>query len=246
MIKYKNYERKYIEQIIIDTIMEYFGPEGYISFDAIVKSVMRSGLRNIREKKYSPEEISIIVRDIAQNSKKIILDGDKCILSDTYKKRIELKNNVVINFILNSKPKIPSPIVASAILLSAPFVVGAIINQSTSNIEEYKQSVIVYNDKEYTVNDLYAVYTPDNVYFCNRKLNQNNDSDNNEVYDYYDIKTGNKICSDNEDGFMIEKFTDLPFREEFSQFNNKMTLDEIENRMLRDYMVYGEERNRRI
>ena len=244
MVKYNNYERKYIEKKIIEEI-EFHGEDYSISTEQIVKALKSGSLGRLDG--ISDGDLDAIVRNVVENSRKVVLDGDKCILNDAYKRKIEKRNNVAIKYIRNHKIQLITTAVAgTAILISAPFVVGAIINQSTSNIEEYKQSVIVYNDKEYTVNDLYAVYTPDNVYFCNRKLNQNNDSDNKEVYDYYDIKTGNKICSDKEDGFMIEKFTDLPFREEFSQFNNKMTLDEIENRMLRDYMVYGEEKNRRI
>ena len=129
--------------------------------------------------------------------------------------------------------------------------------------QKYYNSILVDDDKTYYMGNIYVVYDVDNVYFCTKKIQKVTEKSKtkgkfnvdgsyidihgegeadeyyyrDEIYDYYDIKTGKKICSDHEDGFYIEKLLDFYTVDKMNVKNYKISLDEIENDIDNDYLL---------
>ncbi len=131
---------------------------------------------------------------------------------------------------------------ATVILLSTPVVMlGANIVEN-ERYENCLNSTVVYDDKEYQMGNMYIVYNADNVYFCTRNLEKvtdakvteeagNDDVDayyhRDEIYDYFDVRTGDKICSDHEAGFYIEGLSDFYSVSDMKEKNYQINLDEV-------------------
>lgn len=106
--------------------------------------------------------------------------------------------------------------------------------------EKYISTTIDTKNGNYSICDVYAVYNAESLWFCNRRLVAINEEETvrgisvadyyyrDEIYEYYDLKNGEKICQTHEDGFYIEPLMDLYSEEELMEHNYKLSLDNLE------------------
>ena len=170
-------------------------------------------------------------------------------------KEIQSKYNIAVDSIKDNIDTIAY--VAGGITVLTISIVGMIyfINSADQKFEKYEKSLIVNDDKEYQMKDIYVVYDAYNVYFCNKNINMVTEDDKisgtfirgygkvdeyyyrDEIYSYYDIKTGKEICHDHEEGFYIEKLMDFYNVDQMADKNYKINLSEISNDINNDYLL---------
>ena len=185
-------------------------------------------------------------------------DG-KITYKETLKERLQNKFNIVIDTIKDNIGVIV--VVASAVVFVGGYA-GLIINGINLN-EKYENSIVVDSDKEYSMKDIYVVYSVDEVHFCTRSIHKITEDDKihgkfargygsideyyyrDEIYDYYDIKTGNKICEDHQDGFYIEGLMNFYGNFDMKDRGYKIGIDEITNDIDNDYLLSREPEMRR-
>lgn len=178
-------------------------------------------------------------------------DNDNIVHKQTLKERLQNKFNIAIDSIRDNIGEIA---IAAASIVVVGGMIGLTINGINLN-KKYENSILVDNDKEYSMKDIYVVYTKDEVHFCTRNLHKIHEEEKihgefrrgyggvdeyyyrDEVYDYYDIKTGNKICEDHQDGFYIEKLMDFYGKLDMKGRNYKIGVDEITNDIDNDYLL---------
>lgn len=183
-------------------------------------------------------------------------DGDKLqIVKIPIDYKLKQKYNIAIDTIKDNITGIA--LVAGGIVVVSSMIVGGVYfsNQINEKYDKYKNSIIVDNEKNYKLNDIYVVYSTNNVHFCTRNMNKITENDKvyghfrsgygdineyyyrDEIYDYYDINNGKKICSDHQNGFYIEKLSDFYDVNKMSEKNYKMNLDEIKNDINKEYLL---------
>ena len=182
------------------------------------------------------------------------------------KKKLEEKFNVTINYIkTNNKGNIQDYLVfggvaAFAISVAAVLVVsGYKVRTTNNNIEN---STLKLNsgevEQEYEYKNVYVVYNADDVFFCNRKVVGVNEvtktnsqfirgtgevkeyQTREEVYGYFDIKTGEKICEDHEQGFYIENLSTvykMKNSDEFRKAPESKSYDDVSEEIDADYLL---------
>lgn len=166
--------------------------------------------------------------------------------------QIQSKYNITVNSVKDNIVQIVG--VAGGIIIATVYSVG-FIYFSNSTHQKYENSVIVNEDKEYQMKEIYVVYDTDNVYFCNRDIYKLMEDDKingtfvsgygkvdeyyyrDEIYSYFDIKTGKEICHDHEDGFYIEKLMDFYNVNQIANKNYKINLSEISSDINADYLL---------
>lgn len=231
--------------------------------DVVLYDIIRDSVMKKNSEKLTKEEIEEII-DYIKNSDKFryengIYNIDKKL---SFKEKLEVTNNVAINYVKNNDALEIFRTGLTVASFITVIVVGVIcidrgIKKNIDN-ENYNKAVIVYKDNNYDINDLYVVYSIEGVCFCNRKLNKVTEnsavngesifgfgevSDNyyrDEIYAYYDVKNGNKVCEDHEDGYYIEKLSDLSLQDIFKSHDYKMLLNEIEQEINLDYLLSRE------
>lgn len=119
---------------------------------------------------------------------------------------------------------------ATVLLLATPVIMTTATIVNNVRYANYLDSTVVCNDKEYQMDNVYVVYNDDNTYFCTREL-QNVTEDgrvnSDEIHDYFDIRTGHKICSDYENGFYIAGLLDFYSASDMNGRNYQINLDEV-------------------
>ena len=150
-------------------------------------------------------------------------------------------------------------IATKAIIIGIPIcaVIGGVMGGLALNSidENYYNSNVVYNDTEFPMRDIYIVYNVDSVYFCNRRIIKITEvkrvgarSDyyyRDEIHDYYDMRTGEKICQDHEDGFYIEELLDFYDRFHMRSKNFNIELEEVVNDINLDFLLSREAKIKR-
>lgn len=136
-------------------------------------------------------------------------------------------------------------------------VIGGVMGGLALNSidENYYNSNVAYNDTEFPMRDIYIVYNMDSVYFCNRHIIKITEAKKeaitrdyyyrDEIYDYYDIRTGEKICQDHEDGFYIEELFGFYDRFYMKSKNFNIELDEVANDINLEFLLSREAKIKR-
>lgn len=156
------------------------------------------------------------------------------------KEKLEKKFNITINFI-NKNKKI---VLFYSIILG---VFPSTIAFKYSDLEEkYDNAKVVHMQNEYNLDDIYVVYNKDQVWFCTRKIFNISTAEKTisasflgtgtsetyeyrkKIYEYLDIKTGQKICQDDEKDFFIEKLRAVYSSSEAKEDNYSVNLKELE------------------
>ncbi len=113
------------------------------------------------------------------------------------------------------------------------------------HLDDYK---VVCNDTDYSIHAVYVVYNTDNVWFCTRKLAKIIVAEKEVVqrygyhyrdliYDYYDLKTGEKICQDHEENFYIESIDSLYTYDDVKEHNGNISYEELVNEQTLDNLL---------
>ena len=66
-----------------------------------------------------------------------------------------------------------------------------------------------------------------------------------DIYDYYDVQTGNRICQDHEDGFYVEKLTDFYTAYDMKKVGYSISISDVEDKINNDYLLSREPEIRR-
>ena len=156
---------------------------------------------------------------------------------------IEEKLNIVVDFISNNFEWIVGAVFTAAIIGG----IFKVKNYQDKQHDKYVSSSVNTMNDSYTISDVYVVYNADELWFCNRKLIAINEeraiegqarrgggyvSDyyyRDEIYEYYDIKSKEKICQTHEDGFYIESLLDLYTEKDVKAHNYETSIDDLEN-----------------
>lgn len=164
------------------------------------------------------------------------------------KEFIEDKYDIVVDFFTDSFFAV---FLIAFILAGGAFGIGAglglhIKKQRETQYEKYISTTIETENGIHNIDDVYAVYNAEQVWFCNRKLVAINEEEavkgstyrgtgnvsdyyyRDEIYEYYDLKTSERICQTHEDGFYIESLMDLYSEEEVIEHNYQLSLEDLE------------------
>ena len=259
-MNFSDKEKKRFESIIIYEIVT--SKKDSFSYIELL-DIISDKIKKKDDKKLNQDEIEEIANFIIRSDKfkceNNIYHLDKKL---SFKEKLEVTNNVAINYVKNNDALEVFRTGLTVASFITVIVVGVIcidrgIKKNIDN-ENYNKAVIVYKDNNYDINDLYVVYSIEGVCFCNRKLNKITEnslvdgesifgfgevSDNyyrDEIYAYYDVKNGNKVCEDHEEGYYIEKLSDLSLQDIFKSHDYKMSLNEIEQEVNLDYLLSRE------
>lgn len=176
--------------------------------------------------------------------------------------KLQQKYNIVVDNIKDTAPVIVQA--AAAIVIAGGIIVGMGTvfahgaNERQVKIDNYLNSQLVTDNGEYNFQDIYVVYNTDDVHFCTREISKINEEDKihgsfvhgsgnvdeyyyrDEIYDYFDIGTKDKVCKDHEEGFYIEKLSTLYNIKDMESREWKIGLDEITNDLDNDYLLSRE------
>lgn len=191
-----------------DDLEQKVSMEGYcvdvdIVTDALENLVNDDGTSLTSEQK---EEMM----EILKNDKCFRFEGDKVeVVRVPLDFKLKEKFNIVIDDIKDNITEIA--IAAGGIVIVGSLVVGAasVANSKADDTQRYQNSVVTVDEQQdYPMKDIYVVYNDDNVYFCNRQLQHITEDEKvygqfvlgggvvdeyyyrDEIYDYYDIRTG--------------------------------------------------------
>lgn len=174
-------------------------------------------------------------------------DGDLRVAKIPLDFILKQKYNIAIDTIKDNIAEIA--MAAGAIVVVSSVVIGGVYlgDSQLEKREKYQNSVLVSDERDYLMKDIYVVYDVDNTHFCTRKIQKITEDDKiygsfrrgygivdeyyyrDEIYDYYDIKTDEKVCCDHEDGFYIEGLMDFYDMNKMSDKNYRISLDEVSN-----------------
>lgn len=258
-MNFSDKEKKRFESIIIYEIVT--SKKDSFSYIELL-DIISDKIKKKDDKKLNQDEIEEIANFIIRSDKfkceNNIYHLDKKL---TFKDKLEVTNNITVNYIKNNPLEYVVQGLTVAMIIT---VIVAAVDITSSGIKKnidnknYNKAIIVYKDDFYNISDLYVVYSIDSVHFCNRKLSKvtenslvdgesifgfgevNDKYYRDEIYAYYDVKTGNKVCEDHEDGFFVEKLSDLSLQESFKSHDYKMSLNEIEQEVNLDYLLSRE------
>lgn len=215
----------------------------------------REKLPKEEEEKTVNDKVQDCIKVLRSNdSYEITEDGIK-VKAPLWKAVVENKHSVVVQTIKNNAIEAIFISAISACTLGAVAAVGFFIYDSHSETINYPNSKFVTDSGQYNLSDIYVVYNVDNTYFCTRDLVKVTEADSvngnfsmgngkvgeyyyrDDIYDYYDVKTGNKICQDHEDGFYIEKLTDFYNMHSMRDRKYSISISEVENEINNDYLL---------
>lgn len=189
--------------------------------------------------------------------------SDRYILNENMLSKSEIKQiklhdkfEIVFDFIDSGELALLSRCTFVAIgiaaIMSLPY-----IHLFSSSSKDYDAKLVMSNE-EYDINDIYAVYNNENVWFCTRTLKTVNEEDKmagtmqygsgyvdevyyrDEIYNYIDLKTGRLICHDHEDNFYIENISSLYNSSNFQNDSHKLTFNDLENDISVDWLLSRE------
>lgn len=133
---------------------------------------------------------------------------------------------------------------ACAIVLTLPLL-GT---KTETEKSKYYSSSIDYQEDNYDVNDIFVVYNAEDLWFCRRHLSSVTETETlrygqtvytrDDIYDYYDIKTNEKICHDHEANFYIESI-DKVYGPEDATYSDDgdIQLSDIEDKVTLQYVL---------
>lgn len=178
---------------------------------------------------------------------------------DSLRSKLQKKYNIVIN---TMKKNINEIIIGTTIFVCGIGAVAGIssINKLAEISENCSNAQLITDDSEYDLGDVYVVYNNTDTHFCTRKnlqkITENTKVEGDlfetydyyyrdKIYGYYDIKTGDKICQDHEDGFYIENLKDFYTRDDLYVMDYKVNLNDVEKEINNDYLLSREPKLKR-
>lgn len=198
--------------------------------------------------------------DIQIDNKVISLfEEKKCIYVDdkrTILEKIQEKFDIIVNYINENDACFISVALAPVIITAGILIGGCVylVNDQQAMLEMRENTRIVYEDQTFCMSDIFAVYNREDVWYCTRKLANIEEKEKtdiyvsggrnrflvnggeyyyrDDIYDYYDIKTGDKICQDHEENFYIERVDSLYSNDEIKKHeesNYHISLKDLES-----------------
>lgn len=216
-------EQKVIEGIIIDKIIEEKRSLTYEEIYAFLKA---------RYDSISEKKIEKVLNNVLKKSRIIVATDKGYEIKKTSKEKLEKKHNVVVNFMLRNDFYIA--LIGGAFAFSTFSVVGYVVSEKNKELrnEQYIKSIIQEDDYTYGIDEVYVVYKNNKAYFCIRKLNDSS----NGSYSYYDIKTQNIICDENDNDYSLDNLSDIGLQEILNSNDNKITIDKLEEQIIYNYL----------
>ncbi len=168
---------------------------------------------------------------------------------------MENKHNIRVEVLKGNAPGIIVGAVLIGILGTMVVVPCVIIDKRYKAQARYSNAKVVTDSGQYDLSDIYVVYNVDNTYFCTKMLEKITEADSvngnfnlgtgrvgeyyyrDDIYSYYEIETGNKICEDHEDGFYVEKLTDFYDVDDMKQRDYIISMSEVENEINNEYLL---------
>lgn len=174
---------------------------------------------------------------------------------DTIKSKLEKKYNITVNFIKDYISVIA--VLAAGVVICTAFFGGIyyMFKSEDDDFHNFQNSVVLFDDDEYKMSNVFVVYDTNNVYFCTRKIHKITEQDKisgnfrygsghvdeyyyrDEIYEYFDIETKERICYDHQDGFYIENLLDLYGRKEMRNQSFKLSSGEVKEKLDNDYLL---------
>ncbi|MBR5370208.1 MAG: hypothetical protein IK137_02770 [Bacilli bacterium] len=194
--------------------------------------------------------------DELENNKSYIVTKEGIEIIKPLKKAIRENNRKILaEYIKDNSLNI----VGCAVLLG---IVGGIVavpinvtNKRDKEWQRYENAKFVTDLCQYNLSDIYVVYDVNNAYFCTRKLEKITEEDSingnfdlgtgsvgeyyyrDDIYGYYEVNTGNKMCMDHEDGFYIEKLTDFYDVDDMKIRDYSISISEVENEINNEFLL---------
>ena len=175
------------------------------------------------------------------------------------KEDLEKKYNIVINTIKDNISNIA--IISTGVVICTAYLVGLfswsnwLINSTEEDFKNYQNSIVLFDDDEYKMSNIFVVYDANNVHFCTRKIHKITEEEKisgnfrygsghvdeyfyrDEIYEYFDVETKERICYDHQDGFYIENLLGFYSREDMRNQNFKLSSGEVKARLDNDYLL---------
>ena len=261
-----NKDRKLVRDVILEYVEEYVNSFNYgmlykISVEGRtldieeIKTIILDNIVNDDGSRITGDELQHFIQLLKENECFEFKEDMLKIVKVPLDYKLKHKYNIAIDTIKDNISKIA--VATGGIVVVSSMIVGGIYfsNQRNEQYDRYQNSILVDNEKNYHMKDIYVVYSSDNVYFCTRSMHKITEDDKvygnfrfgggnideyyyrDEIYDYYDIKTGKKICSDHQDGFYIEGLLDFYGMNKMSEKNYQISLEEITNDIDNDYLL---------
>lgn len=253
----KNYTEMTEEEIVRciirskNRISEFGGfqdvPYKHIS-TMIINELIKMGL--------SKDIIEKCKKYLAENPEKCY-EGDRYMLSPDRLSIVEKAEMNIENKLNNlNNHKLVLKLVAT--MLSVTAMTGAVsgmVEYNRSKLEKYENTKIIYDNMSYDIDDVFVVYNKDTVYYCTRELYKITESEKiegnfifgfgsvnecyyrDDIYNYYDIKTGEKICQDHQDGYYIESLFDIYDVYTANSHNFLVDLEYLEQERNMDFLL---------
>ena len=256
-----NKDRKLVRDVILEYVENHVNSSNYSTYNMSVeeytldieqiKNIIIDNIANDDGSQITGDKLQYFIQLLKENECFKFKEDKLKIAKIPLDYKLKHKYNIAIDTI---KDNITEIVVTTAgIVVVSSMIVGAIylVNQAGEEYDRYENSILVDNEKNYHMKDIYVVYSVDNVSFCTRSIHKITEDDKvygnyrhideyyyrDEIYDYYDIKTGKKICSDHQDGFYIEGLSDFYDKYEMCKKNYKISLDEVERDIDNDYLL---------
>ena len=208
-------------------------------------------------------EVHKVNNDIDNESQKNVVESynnnEKNEKTDSLRSKLQKKYNIVINAMKKNMDEI---IIGATVFVCGIGLVAGIsgINKMSEISENCSNAQLITDDSEYNLEDVYVVYNNTDTHFCTRKNLQKITEDTkvkgglfetneyyyrDEIYGYYDIKTGDKVCQDHEDGFYIENLKDFYSTGDLYVMDYKVNLNDVEKEINNDYLLSREPKLKR-
>ena len=174
-------------------------------------------------------------------------------------KEIEKKYNIKFDFIKhNNKGHLSDQLLYVLSVPVAIAIVGGILAAPCYVHDVHRMKVedskVVFDSTEYNsvynLEDIYAVYSVNTINYCTRKLEAITQGENvkgetnlgfgsvdgtyyrDNIYAYYDVKTGEKICKDHDYGYYMEPvsqfYTYKQAKDQNYTFNYNQITDDVD------------------
>ena len=224
-----------------------------------VREVIRESAINKDKKRLTDEEVEKIYESLKDDKYFNVSETGIEIEKVPLYYKLQQKYNIVVDTIKDVAPAIAQTAVALVIVGGIAVGMYAHLESNArerqAKYDKYLNSQLVGDNEEYNLQDIYVVYNTDDVHFCTREISEINEEDKvhgsfrwgngnvdeyyyrDEIHDYFDIRTNDKVCQDHEEGFYIEKLSTFYNADDMESRAWKIGLDEITNDIDNDYLL---------
>ena len=180
------------------------------------------------------------------------------------KNNIDKKCNGKINFFtFNNKGEIDTDrLVDLAVDGVALLAIGGLIlcqlKCNKVHNEKLNNTQVIVAEQQYNLEDIYVVYTVNDVYYCTRQLVAITQAENvkgeaalgtgavdgtyyrDDIHKYYDIRNGEYICQDHDYGYYMEPVVDFYKYKEAKEFDYKFVYNKLASDVNLEYLLERE------